>query len=244
MVLPYLRPSIAVSHRLRRAGPQSHPPVHNATGQSSAGQGGPLACALSIRAASSAARGPPARRCTASTGKILLGCGAPSALAARHLLQAAHPGDPTSLAGLDRASARTVHQSPQTAADLAVGAGTHASRRSERCPAWSLRPKPSPRRVGWSRPPGSCTTPWADRCRRSRRPGCGASCPRSCAPAARRRTPLPRPASSSPSRTFPANWSARRSSRGFRRWPGDRPTRGPTGWRTPPWPPPASPATR
>jgi hypothetical protein len=55
-------------------------------------------------------------------GEILLGCGAPSALAARHLLQAAHPGDPTSLAGLDRASARTLRQSPQTAADLAVRA--------------------------------------------------------------------------------------------------------------------------
>lgn len=55
-------------------------------------------------------------------GEILLSRGAPAALAAGHLLQAAHPRDPASLAGLDRAAVETLHSSPQTAADLALRA--------------------------------------------------------------------------------------------------------------------------
>jgi len=55
-------------------------------------------------------------------GEILLGRGEPAARAASHLLQAAHSGDPTSLAGLDRAVARTLRTVPQTAADLALRA--------------------------------------------------------------------------------------------------------------------------
>jgi tetratricopeptide (TPR) repeat protein len=53
-------------------------------------------------------------------GEILLRRGAPAALAAGHLLQAAHPHDPASLAGLDRAAAETLRSCPQTAADLAL----------------------------------------------------------------------------------------------------------------------------
>ena len=37
-----------------------------------------------------------------------------------HLFQAAHPGDPTSLAALDKAAERTLRSAPQTAADLAL----------------------------------------------------------------------------------------------------------------------------
>jgi DNA-binding CsgD family transcriptional regulator/tetratricopeptide (TPR) repeat protein len=55
-------------------------------------------------------------------GEILLGRGAPAALTAGHLLQAAHPRDPASLAGLDWAAAETLRSSPQTAADLALRA--------------------------------------------------------------------------------------------------------------------------
>jgi DNA-binding CsgD family transcriptional regulator len=52
-------------------------------------------------------------------GEILLARGASAARAAGHLLQAAHPGDPTSLAGLDTAAAQTLDSDPQSAADLA-----------------------------------------------------------------------------------------------------------------------------
>jgi DNA-binding CsgD family transcriptional regulator len=52
-------------------------------------------------------------------GQILLSRGESAALAAGHLLQAAHPGDPASLADLDRAAAQTLRSAPQTAADLA-----------------------------------------------------------------------------------------------------------------------------
>jgi hypothetical protein len=52
-------------------------------------------------------------------GEILLARGE-SAKAGSHLLQAAHPGDPTSLAGLDKAAQRTLRSAPQTAADLAL----------------------------------------------------------------------------------------------------------------------------
>jgi DNA-binding CsgD family transcriptional regulator len=55
-------------------------------------------------------------------GQILLGRGESAALAAGHLLQAAHPSDPASLADLDAAAAQTLRSAPQTAADLAVGA--------------------------------------------------------------------------------------------------------------------------
>jgi DNA-binding CsgD family transcriptional regulator/tetratricopeptide (TPR) repeat protein len=55
-------------------------------------------------------------------GELLLSRGEPAALAAGHLLQAAHPRDPASLAGLDRAAAQTLASSPQTAADLAAQA--------------------------------------------------------------------------------------------------------------------------
>ena len=55
-------------------------------------------------------------------GQILLRRGEPAALAAGHLLQAAHPDDPASLASLESAAAQTVHAAPQTAADLALRA--------------------------------------------------------------------------------------------------------------------------
>jgi DNA-binding NarL/FixJ family response regulator len=55
-------------------------------------------------------------------GEILLGRGEPAAQAADHLLAAALPGDPASLAGLDQAAARTLPTAPQSAADLAVRA--------------------------------------------------------------------------------------------------------------------------
>jgi DNA-binding CsgD family transcriptional regulator/tetratricopeptide (TPR) repeat protein len=45
-----------------------------------------------------------------------------SALAADHLFQAAHSGDPASLADLDKAAAETLDRAPQTAADLALRA--------------------------------------------------------------------------------------------------------------------------
>ena len=54
-------------------------------------------------------------------GEILLYRGGSAARAASHLLQAAHPGDPASLAGLDKA-AQTLGSAPQTAAGLAVRA--------------------------------------------------------------------------------------------------------------------------
>ena len=55
-------------------------------------------------------------------GEILLNRGESPVLVARHLLHAAHPGDPRSLADLDRAAAQTLPSAPQTAADLAVRA--------------------------------------------------------------------------------------------------------------------------
>ena len=55
-------------------------------------------------------------------GQILLGRGEPAALAAGHLLEAAHPGDAASLADLDTAAAQTLRSAPQTAADLALRA--------------------------------------------------------------------------------------------------------------------------
>jgi DNA-binding CsgD family transcriptional regulator len=55
-------------------------------------------------------------------GEILLTRGDPADRAAGHLLQAAHPDDPASLAGLDQAAAKTLPSAPQTAARLAVRA--------------------------------------------------------------------------------------------------------------------------
>jgi DNA-binding CsgD family transcriptional regulator len=55
-------------------------------------------------------------------GELLLTRGESGARAAGHLLQAAHPGDLASLAGLDTAAARTLGSAPQTAADLALRA--------------------------------------------------------------------------------------------------------------------------
>ncbi len=55
----------------------------------------------------------------------LLGRGAPAADAASHLLQAADPGDPGALPGLDLAVAQTIRSAPQVAADLAMQALEH-----------------------------------------------------------------------------------------------------------------------
>jgi hypothetical protein len=55
-------------------------------------------------------------------GEILLARGGSAPRAASHLLQAAYPGDPTSLAGLDQAAAQTLRSAPQTAADLTLRA--------------------------------------------------------------------------------------------------------------------------
>jgi DNA-binding CsgD family transcriptional regulator len=54
--------------------------------------------------------------------EILLTRGESPARAASHLLQAAHPGNPASLAGLDMAAARALRSAPQTAAGLALRA--------------------------------------------------------------------------------------------------------------------------
>jgi DNA-binding CsgD family transcriptional regulator/tetratricopeptide (TPR) repeat protein len=53
-------------------------------------------------------------------GQILLRRGESAVIAARHLLQAAHPDDPASLAELDTAAAAALSSAPQTAADLAL----------------------------------------------------------------------------------------------------------------------------
>ena len=55
-------------------------------------------------------------------GQFLLSRDETAALAAGHLLQAAHPEDPASLADLDTAAAQTLRSAPQTAADLALRA--------------------------------------------------------------------------------------------------------------------------
>ncbi len=55
-------------------------------------------------------------------GQILLSRGEPAALAAEHLLQAAHPDNPASLADLDTAAAQTMPSAPRTAARLALRA--------------------------------------------------------------------------------------------------------------------------
>ena len=66
---------------------------------------------------------PPARKALhRQYGEILLIRGEPAVEAASHLLQAAQPGDPASLAGLDKAAAQTLPSAPRTAADLALRA--------------------------------------------------------------------------------------------------------------------------
>ena len=55
-------------------------------------------------------------------GQILLSRGESATVAAGHLLQAAHPDDPASLADLDTAAAQALRSAPQTAADLALRA--------------------------------------------------------------------------------------------------------------------------
>jgi len=55
-------------------------------------------------------------------GELLLTRGESALRAASHLLQAAHPGDRASLAGLDQAAAQTLRSAPQVAADLALRA--------------------------------------------------------------------------------------------------------------------------
>ena len=55
-------------------------------------------------------------------GELLLIRGESAVQAASHLLRSAHPGDPASLTGLDRAAAQTLVSAPQTAADLAARA--------------------------------------------------------------------------------------------------------------------------
>jgi DNA-binding NarL/FixJ family response regulator len=55
-------------------------------------------------------------------GEILLSRGDSAGQAAGHLLQAAHPGDHASLAGLDTAATQTLRSAPQTAASLALRA--------------------------------------------------------------------------------------------------------------------------
>jgi DNA-binding CsgD family transcriptional regulator/tetratricopeptide (TPR) repeat protein len=55
-------------------------------------------------------------------GEILLTRRESAAQAASHLLQAAHAGDPASIAGLDQAAAQTLSSAPQAAAGLAVRA--------------------------------------------------------------------------------------------------------------------------
>ena len=55
-------------------------------------------------------------------GQLLLSRGETAALAADHLLQAAHPQDSASLADLDAAAAQTLRSAPQTSADLALRA--------------------------------------------------------------------------------------------------------------------------
>ena len=76
-------------------------------------------------------------------GQILLSRGETSALAAGHLLQAAHPGDPASLADLDTAAAQTLRSAPQTAADLALRAlELTPPAGPARCPARWPPPRP------------------------------------------------------------------------------------------------------
>jgi DNA-binding NarL/FixJ family response regulator len=66
---------------------------------------------------------PPARQALhRQYGQFLLSRGETAALAAGHLLQAAHRGDPASLSDLDTAAAQTLCLAPQTAADLALRA--------------------------------------------------------------------------------------------------------------------------
>ena len=74
------------------------------------------------RAVSDMIPGPARNALHRQYGQILLSRGESAAVAAGHLLQAAHLGDPASLADLDTAAAQTLRSAPQTAADLALRA--------------------------------------------------------------------------------------------------------------------------
>ena len=143
-------------------------------------------------------------------GEMLLGRGESAARAASHLLQAAHPGDPVSLAGLDNAAAQTLRSAPQTAADLALraleltppadpGALSRAVAAAEALTA----------AAGWTRPPGSPMTCWPGRYRRRPRTGCTALWLRSCVPAAGPGRPPTRPSWSWPGRGCPVTCGTR-----------------------------------
>ena len=158
---------------------------------------------------------PPARQALhRQYGEILLSRGESADRAAGHLLQAAHPGDPASLAGLDQAAAQTLRSAPQTAAGLAVRALELTSPADPADPAALSRAVAAAEALTaagrWTRPPGSPVTCWPSRCRRRPRTGCGAPCPRSCVPAARPGTPPARPGWSWPGRSCPAACGTRR----------------------------------
>ena len=144
-------------------------------------------------------------------GEILLGRGESAARAASHLLQAAHPGDPASLAGLDQAVAQTLRSAPQTAADLALRALELTPPADPAALSRAVAAAEALTAAGcWTRPPGSPVTCWPSRCRRRPRTGCGAPCPRSCAPAARPGTPPTRPSWCWPGRSCRATFGTGR----------------------------------
>ena len=123
-------------------------------------------------------------------GEILLARGESAARAASHLLQAAHPADRASLAGLDKAAAQTLASAPQTAAGLALRALELTAPADPDALSRAVAAAEALTAAGgWTRPPGSPVTCWPSRCRRRPRTGCGAPCPRSCVPAARPGTP-------------------------------------------------------
>ena len=116
-------------------------------------------------------------------GQILLGRGI-AALAAGHLLEAAHPDDPASLADLDTAAGQTLCSAPQTAADLALRALELTPPAAPGARSRAVAATEALTAAGWIRPTGSPMTPWPNHWRRLPKPGCGAPCPRSSAPAA------------------------------------------------------------
>jgi len=77
---------------------------------------------LMWRAVGNLIPGPARKALHRQFGEILLNRGGSALSAAAHLLEAAHTGDPVTLAGLDRAAAGTLPSSPQTAARLALRA--------------------------------------------------------------------------------------------------------------------------
>ena len=145
-------------------------------------------------------------------GEILLTRGEPAARAAsHHLLQAAHPGDPASLAGLDQAAAQVLGQAPQTAAGLATRAleltppGAPAALARAVAAAEALTAA-----AGSIRRPGSPLTRWPNRCPPRPRPGSGAPCRRYSRPVARPARQPPRPSWPRPSPNYPPGCGIRR----------------------------------